>query len=230
MMACLLQSRTRSISRHVFKAAGLAGGLFAFAVAAGQARAADAIAAPPLPPAAAETVPVFTWSGPYLGAHTGYGWGDGDASAAGASASDNFDGWRIGGFAGYNWQFSSGFVAGIEGDVNYDWNKNSYPGGIDIDSGFSGSVRARAGFAFDRALLYAAGGWTATTVSIDGAGLDDDDMLNGWTIGAGLDYAFTDNVFGRVEYRYNDFGHGTLDGARTDFNQSVVNFGLGVKF
>lgn len=55
-------------------------------------------------------------------------------------------------------------------------------------------------------------------------------MLNGWTIGAGLDYAFTDNVFGRVEYRYNDFGHGTLDGARTDFNQSVVNFGLGVKF
>jgi outer membrane immunogenic protein len=230
MMACLLQSHTRSLFRNLLSATALAGGFVLFLAGADKASAADAIANPPLPPVASEVVPAFTWSGPYIGVHGGYGWGDGNASAAGASASDNFDGGRIGGFAGYNWQMSSGFVAGIEGDVNYDWNRNSYPGGIDIDSGFSGSVRARAGFAFDRALFYAAGGWTATTISIDGAGLNDDDMLNGWTIGAGLDYAFTDTFFGRVEYRYNDFGHGSLDGVRTDFNQSVVNIGLGVKF
>ena len=29
---------------------------------------------------------------------------------------------------------------------------------------------------------------------------------HGWTVGAGLDYAFTDHVFGRFEYRYTDLG------------------------
>jgi outer membrane immunogenic protein len=29
---------------------------------------------------------------------------------------------------------------------------------------------------------------------------------SGWTAGAGLDYAFTRNVFGRIEYRYTDLG------------------------
>jgi outer membrane immunogenic protein len=210
------------------KTAFILGSVFVFS-AAPAAFAADAVEAIPSAPAAVETVPVFTWSGPYLGLHSGYGWGDGNASGAGGSASDNFDGWRIGGFAGYNWQLSNGFVAGVEGDLNYDWNKNSYPGGFDIDTGLSGSVRGRVGYAFDRALVYAAGGWTATNVSLDGP-VKDDDTLNGWTIGAGLDYAFTDNVFGRLEYRYNDYGHGDLGGARTDFNQNVVNFGIGVKF
>jgi outer membrane immunogenic protein len=194
------------------------------------AYAADAVEAIPAAPVAVEQPVVFTWSGPYVGIHGGYGWGDGDASTAGGPSSDNFDGGRFGGFVGYNWQFSNGFVAGLEGDLNYDWNENSYAGGIDMHTGFSGGIRGRVGYAFDRALLYAAGGWTATNISVDGAGLDDDDTLHGWTIGAGLDYAFTDNVFGRVEYRYNDYGSGSLAGVDTDFNQHVVNVGIGVKF
>jgi outer membrane immunogenic protein len=27
-----------------------------------------------------------------------------------------------------------------------------------------------------------------------------------WTVGAGLEYAFLNNLIGRVEYRYSDFG------------------------
>jgi outer membrane immunogenic protein len=191
--------------------------------------AADAVTEAPVAPAAVETTPVFTWSGPYLGVLGGYGWGDGDASPAGGSSSDNFDGGRLGAFAGYNWQFSNGFVAGVEGDVNYDWNENSYTGGLDMDTGFSGSVRARVGYAFDRALLYAAGGWTDTNISLDGPG-SDDDTLHGWTLGAGVDYSFTDNVFGRLEYRFNDYGSGSLGGVDTDFDQHVINVGIGVKF
>ncbi|TGP29104.1 porin family protein, partial [bacterium M00.F.Ca.ET.228.01.1.1] len=60
------------------------------------------------------------------------------------------------------------------------------------------------------------------------------ETLNGWTIGAGIDYAFTDNIFGRLEYRYNDFRkktytiqHLSADGKLSDH---VVNVGLGVKF
>ena len=208
--------------------------IFIFAASAAMtassvAYAADAVESVPAAPIAVEQPVVFTWGGPYLGIHGGYAWGNGDSPAV-VGGDDSFDGGRFGGFVGYNWQFSNGFVAGLEGDVNYDWNENSYAGGVDIHTGFSGSVRGRVGFAFDRALLYAAGGWTATNASIKGGGLNDDDMLNGWTLGAGVDYAFTDNVFGRLEYRYNDYGRGTLAGSRFDFDQHVINVGIGVKF
>lgn len=192
------------------------------------ASAADTIESIPAAPVAVEMPVGFSWDGPYAGIHGGYGWGDGDTLGFGGS--DSFDGGRIGGFVGYNWAFSSGFVAGIEGDVNYDWNENNYAGGVNIDTGFSGSVRGRVGYAFDRALLFGAAGWTATRANVDGGGFNDDDMLNGWTVGAGVDYAFTDNVFGRVEYRYNDYGRGDLAGSRFDFNQHVINVGIGVKF
>lgn len=191
------------------------------------AYAADAVEQIPSAPVAVETMPTFTWSGPYIGAHTGYGWGDGDLQGFG---SENFDGWRLGAFAGYNWQFSSGFVAGIEGDVNYDWSDAGYGGGVSVDNGFSGSVRGRVGYALDRTLIYAAGGWTATNVDLNAPGADDDDTLNGWTIGAGVDHAFTDNIFGRLEYRYNDYGSGNLSGADFDFNQHIIQVGIGVKF
>ncbi len=195
--------------------------------ASSAAFAADAVESIPAAPVAVETAPSFSWDGAYIGAHTGYGWGDGSLEGAG---SDDFDGWRLGAFVGYNWQFSSGFVAGIEGDVNYDWNDNNYGGGLEIESGFSGSVRGRVGYAFDRTLIYAAGGWTATNVELNSPAGDDDDTLHGWTIGAGVDHAFTDNVFGRLEYRYNDYGDGDLGGANVDFDQHVIQIGVGVKF
>lgn len=211
-------------------AAGTAlAGIFAAAVAmtaTSAARAADAVEQIPEAPVAIEaTAPAFTWSGPYVGLHGGYGWGNGDVGAF----SENFDGGRFGGFVGYNWQMSNGFVAGIEGDVNYDWNEENIAG-VDVSSGFSGSARARLGYAMDRALPYIAGGWTATNVKAEGPGIDTDDTLSGWTIGAGLDYAFTDNIFGRAEYRYNDYGSGNLGGANVDFDQHIVNVGIGVKF
>ena len=202
-------------------AAALAAGLSSAALAA------DAVETISSAPVAYETAPAFSWSGPYLGIHGGYGWGDADIEGAG---SQNFDGARMGGFVGYNWQFSNGFVAGVEGDVNYDWNNDDVAAGVDAESGFSGSARARLGYAMDRTLIYAAGGWTATNVEVDTPVGDDDDTLHGWTIGAGVDHAFTDNLFGRVEYRYNDYGNGNLAGADVDFNQHVVQVGLGVKF
>jgi len=188
--------------------------------------AADAVETIPEAPIAIETPVVFSWSGPYLGVHGGYGWGNAELDGIG---DQDFNGGRFGGFAGYNWQVSDGFVAGIEGDLNYDWNEENIGAGLDGKTGLSGGIRARAGFAFDRALLYAAGGWTATNVEVSGA-IDDDDTLHGWTIGAGLDYAFTDNMFGRAEYRYNDYGSGDVLGTDVDFNQHVFQVGLGVKF
>ncbi len=202
-------------------------GLFILAASAAMtvssvAFAADAVETVPAAPEA--VMPVFTWAGPYVGLHGGYGWADGDIGPF----DENFDGGRFGGFVGYNWQLSSGFVAGIEGDLNYDWNEQDV-GGVDVDTGFAGGIRGRVGFAFDRALLYAAGGWTMTRTHADSP-IDDDDTIHGWTVGGGLDYAITDNVFARVEYRYNDYRDGDIGGLDVDLRQHVVNAGIGVKF
>ncbi len=123
------------------------------ALSASTAMAADAVYETPAPPVAQETLPVFTWSGPYLGIQGGAGWANGDFSAGGPVASDNFDGGILGAFAGYNYQFDNNFVVGIEGDVDYNWNDNDYAG-VQIGTDWQGSVRGRVGYAFDRALLY----------------------------------------------------------------------------
>ncbi|MBT9368608.1 outer membrane protein [Rhizobium sp. CSW-27] len=194
------------------------------------ALAADAIYEAPQAPVAQEPMaPAFTWTGPYIGLLGGYGWANGDFSGA-AIGSDDFDGGRLGGFVGYNWEMSSGFIVGIEGDVNYDWNDNDYAGGFSAGTDWSGSVRGRVGYAMDRALLFAAGGWTAANGFVDGPGIDSEETFNGWTVGAGVDYAFTDKMFGRLEYRYNDFGDKDVGGINADFDQHVVNVGIGVKF
>jgi len=191
--------------------------------------AADAIYEAPQAPVAQEVAaPVFSWNGAYVGLLGGYGWGNGDFSG-GVNGSEDFDGGRIGGFVGYNWEMSSGFLLGLEGDVNYDWNEETVAG-ADVGTDFSGSVRGRVGYAMDRAVIFAAGGWTATNGYVDGAGVDENKTFSGWTVGGGVDYAFTDKMFGRLEYRYNDYGDKNIAGSNVDFDQHVVNVGLGVKF
>ena len=54
----------------------------------------------------------------------------------------------------------------------------------------------------------------------------------GCTIGAGLDYAFTNNLIGRIEYRYTDLGSAWVGNSvfRTRFDSNVVMAGLLYKF
>lgn len=206
-------------------------------VMAFSAQAADLTAPMEQAPAPIEetTMPVFTWSGGYVGIQGGGNWANADFANGGATASDDFNGGLIGGFAGANIQ-NGNFVYGIEGDLNYNWNSNTYTlFGADTEVGtdISGSVRGRVGYAFDNALLYATGGWAAARgfydVSGPGGGKETE-MFNGFTVGAGVDYAFTDTMFGRAEYRYNNFGDRDLGATNVDFDQHQVTVGIGVKF
>jgi outer membrane immunogenic protein len=56
----------------------------------------------------------------------------------------------------------------------------------------------------------------------------------GWTAGAGADIMVTEKIFGRVEYRYTDFGSDTFNtaGGPAEVNDKSnrVTFGLGMKF
>jgi len=197
--------------------------LFGFA---GAASAADlpVRSAPPAPVIAA--VPVFTWTGFYVGVNAGYGWNsDDDITIGGVRYSLDDDGGFVGGAqAGYNYQIGS-FVVGLEGDIQY-----ADLGGNDIilsdgtvvdfnDSDWFGTIRARAGVAFDRALIYATGGFAFA----DGA--------TGWTVGGGLEYAFTDNLSAKVEGLYVNLDRDdNFFGINDDAEFGVVRAGLNFRF
>ncbi|GAK69304.1 hypothetical protein RRU01S_04_01260 [Agrobacterium rubi TR3 = NBRC 13261] len=213
----------------------------AFILAASTAMAADAVYEVPQAPIANDA-PLFSWSGFTVGVQGGYGWNNQDVSIPGSGlgdASADFDGAVLGGFVGYNHQFSNNWVVGLEADFDKNWGDDSVtlvaPVSLDYGFDWQGSVRGRVGYAFDRALFYGTAGWAYARGYAEVPGIiDEKETFNGYTVGVGLDYAFTDMVFGRVEYRYTDFGDkdfnfggGTLN---SDIDQHAVRVGLGVKF
>lgn len=206
-------------------------GLFAFAGAL-PAYAADAIATeePPAPAPIAE-LPVASWAGPYAGVNLGYGFGHTDDAAVSNFKTNGFKG-SI--FGGYNWQMDN-FVYGAEAELGYNGNKGD-SGPVATHSGIEGSLRARLGYAVSPdILLYGTAGGAAQSFSVlDNAATDKQTMF-GWTAGVGTDIKITDNIFGRVEYRYTDYGDkdfttpivGTRNVGSTD---NRVTFGVGMKF
>lgn len=179
------------------------------------------------PPVAPIYVPVFTWTGFYVGLQGGYAWGDSKGTIGNAVGvpvlgySYDTKGGVFGGHVGYNYQFSPNFVAGVEGDLEWSGLKDSLtsvPLGLTHSTKveWQGSVRARLGVAFDRALIYATGGVAFADVKHSVATfpggvslLSGSDTRAGWTLGAGLEYALTNNVTVRGEYRYTDYGSNT---------------------
>lgn len=218
---------------NIARPAALAFGLVAL-LGTIPAYAADAVMeAPPAPAVPMEEPPLNTWSGPYAGVTLGYGFaGTTEANDGITSNSIDTDGFLLGGFAGYNYQVGS-MVIGGEADIGYSWEDGTNAG-LTSDSGIEGSLRARLGYAISPSvLLYATAGGAAKDLEVSGGGFSDSNTMVGWTAGAGADMMVTDNIFGRVEYRYTDFGSDTFNvggPVEVDDKSHRVNFGLGVKF
>ncbi|MBO0733905.1 MAG: porin family protein [Methylocapsa sp.] len=187
----------------------------ALLAATAPAFAAD-IGAPPPPPPAYAPPPLFTWTGLYVGAQIGYAWGTDTVTVNPFGFGTDFtpNGVVGGGHIGFNLQFNQ-VVAGVEGDIEGTGISRTFsPGGVIYDTSVSaqGSIRARLGMAFDRVLLYATGGGefagfdtTVTAIASD----QTSQTRAGWTVGGGLEYAFTPNWSVRAEYRFADFGNFT---------------------
>lgn len=190
----------------------------------GSAFAADAVTTTEPAPAPLPVASSYNWSGAYVGAQAGYGWGRSHLKvvANGNYADPDPHGFLGGIYAGYNHQFANNVVLGVEADAAFGDIKGSGPGrfaagpvfpGVDVSgqSKWTGALRARAGYAVDRWLPYVAGGvaFTKYKVSVNEGGniTGDSRSLTGWTIGAGVEYAFSDRLIGRFDYRYTDFGH-----------------------
>jgi outer membrane immunogenic protein len=188
----------------------------------------------PAPAAPMEEPPLNTWSGPYAGVTVGYGFaGETEVEEPGVTTSIDTDGFMAGGFLGYNYQVGN-IVAGAEADVGYNWADGSNAG-LTSESGVEGSLRARLGYVISpQILLYATAGGAAKELEVSDATGSDSNTMLGWTAGAGADIMITERIFGRVEYRYTDFGSETfttgLGDAEVSDKDNRVNFGLGLKF
>jgi outer membrane immunogenic protein len=212
----------------------LSASAIAFLALGTTAYAADVVSEePPVPEA---SIPLFSWTGAYIGINGGYAWTNAEFSAGGASVDDDFNGGLLGVRAGYNWQMPNNFVGGIELDVDHVWNKNSYViGGVGVEAGsdWQGSARLRLGYAIDRTLFFGTGGVAIANAyaKIPATGANESETFTGWTLGAGIEHAFTDNLIGSLEYRYADYGSKDIGGlVDVDLDQHTVRLGLAYKF
>lgn len=188
--------------------------------------------------------PGFTWTGGYIGGQVGYAWGDGHADdILGDYTDPDPDGFLGGVYIGYNQQLSNNIVIGGELDVAYadvDGTADVLSGGVPAGAQFtqelkwSGAARVRLGYAVDRFLPYIAGGVAFGKIEGGNSGNTDEfsDTYTGWTLGAGTEYAFTDNLIGRVEYRYTDFGEESFQSGvvNQDLSTNEVRLGIAYKF
>lgn len=190
-------------------------------------------------PAAVIPTSAFDWSGFYVGAHAGWASGSVLADPIDAPDETTATGWLLGVQAGANAQFDT-FVLGVEGDIAWTNITNEdeiLPAGAPFgltDVNWLGSLRGRAGVAFDQVLLYATAGVAGAGVTfddLDGGDPASDGTHFGWTAGVGVEVAVTENVSVKAEYLYYDLGAVTYnDGTPDDVSFNLHTIKAGVNF
>ena len=189
------------------------------------ANAADLPPAPPMAPRApvayVPAVPMFSWTGFYIGGNLGGAWGRGNVvnSLFGVNFTNgNSASFVGGGQVGGNYQIGS-FVVGAEATSTGSPTTISGNGTavgpailrVSANDRWETTLAARFGYAWDHALFYgkAGGGWVGagnfavTNVGTGGSVTVSNGNTNvGWLVGAGFEYAFTQNWTARLEYDY----------------------------
>jgi outer membrane immunogenic protein len=164
-------------------------------------------------------MPLYKWTGFYIGPNFGGAWTSGTLtdSFSGASFTGSHSGFIAGGQIGYNWQVAPQFLLGIEG--MFDWtsvSKSSNSTAIFNGSVLQGStnmdsvstIAARFGYAADQWLYYGkvGGGWVRNRASVTnlttGASVSNSNTQSGWLLGAGIEYRLYFDWTVRFEYDY----------------------------
>lgn len=221
-------------------------------LAATYSNAADLPARYTPPPPYVSQPPAFTWTGFYVGVNAGYGWNaqNDRMLRMPGGRSDANGGFVGGGQIGYNYQLmpGTGLVIGLEGDLQYA-DLGADNGSVSRrgpQGGYFGTVRGRLGHAFDRVLVYGTGGFAYGDVgnNVTGPafrGSNSTDASAGWTLGGGLEYAFTTNLSAKVEGLYvslerdsrTGYGARRLSPVAANNNRDefgIVRAGLNYKF
>ena len=171
-------------------------------------------------PAFAQDVPVedAPFTGPRIEALAGYDHANGRG--------DSRDGIVYGGAIGYDAQVG-GVILGVDGEYTDATTRYCAKTGRDLYAG------GRIGYAISPvAMVYAKAGYTnasvktryttATTVN------NDSDKLDGYRVGAGIEYKMGSNAYVKGEYRYSNYAN--PDAFRYDLERHQVLAGVGYRF
>ena len=192
-----------------------------------------------------DAAPVFTWTGLYAGINGQLGVGS--FTQGGNQVFGSPFGGLGGVTLGYNYQ-SGSLLIGAEADAgfgsisghgNFGRATNSYGTMNGI-----GTLRARAGYIFNQHLLfYVTGGYAGTVLNgkisdyaySPNYVLNEGHYLNGYAIGAGVEYAITTKISIKGEYLFTGFGahqyfSGTRDSVPSGANISLIRAGVNYHF
>ncbi len=153
--------------------------------------------------------PVYDWSGFYAGIY--------------------LPGARM----GYNKQIGT-LVFGGEAYAEYWKNSLDIGNGGKLKQTWSSGIRARAGVAIDRTLVYGLAGYNFAKFEAEGTVTSNDKWKGGYNIGAGVEYAMLKNVSLGLEYNYSRFNNvqSVIGGVtqKNSFGDHTVRAGVNFRF
>jgi len=182
----------------------------------------------------------FSWTGFYIGVNGGGAFGTSNWDSTGSFSTT---GGLVGGTLGFNYQMGPA-VLGAEADIDWASIKGTVttvtcPGGCTTSDSWLGTARGRVGYSIERFLPYITGGAAFGNINASAPGLAGASTTNiGWTVGAGLEFAFANHWSAKAEYLYVDLGKfncaaGCAVGAATDnvsFTTNLIRGGINYRF
>jgi outer membrane immunogenic protein len=160
----------------------------------------------------------------YIGGHVG--------GTVGQASPGNTSGLVGGVHLGVNGQFDR-VVVGVEADVGTTTN-NHTGFGVKYRQGANGTLRARAGVAFDRVLVYGTAGLAVSNHEFKNQVGKASRTQSGTAIGVGGEIMLTDTIAARAEYlrkSYSRASYASIGGpARLEPINNVLRGGLSYRF
>ncbi|MGJ4890087.1 outer membrane protein [Bradyrhizobium sp. HKCCYLR20261] len=211
------------MNRFLVGAAAVAG-LGAAALGSVSAQAADLGYGRRAPYTVNQPLNAYSWAGPYLGGTLGYEWGTVGNNPTKPSG-------LTGGItAGYNWQ-NGPWVFGAEGDFNLTGANDTFAP-WKFSNPWFGTLRGRAGYAFNNILFYGTGGLAFGSLRAETFGLSESHTTVGWTLGVGTEVGLAQNWSAKIEYLYVDLDSSNfvITGAKNDYRTGLVRLGINFRF
>ena len=173
----------------------------------------------------AQPLNMYSWAGPYIGGNLGWNWGGVDNNPTKPS------GFAGGAQAGYNFQ-TGPWVFGIEGDIQGNGASDTFAP-WKFSNPWFGTVRGRAGYAFNNILFYGTGGLAFGELKgMTFGGVSESHTTAGWTLGAGAEFGLAQNWSAKIEYLYVDLDNSNfvVTGAKNDYRFGLVRAGVNFHF
>jgi outer membrane immunogenic protein len=193
-------------------------------VAAGWTASAEAADLNGRPYTVNQPLNAYSWAGPYLGGNLGYEWGSVSNNPTKPSG-------FVGGIqAGYNFQ-NGPWVFGVEGDIQAAGADDTFAP-WKFSNPWFGTVRGRAGYAFNNILFYGTAGLAFGELRAETFGWTGSHSTIGWTAGVGAEFGIAPNWSAKIEYLFLDLSSSqfAITGVSNGYSANVVRAGVNYHF